>query len=357
MNRSLKEISEGKTPLTQRLYRIAPLFAFLFSLLTFPSVLPWMVAFWLVVHCYLAFQNRPGWTPLAICLIILILKTVPRTPIILLFGGVLAFAIFCRLKQDQLPRLLKWRWFSSLIVSVAWMGLLFHWQQIETCNHPNKLDRSRPVVCVGDSLTDGLLPDHGYPAPLRSMIGMPVINLGISGISTSQGLGLMQRALDHNPQVVVIELGGHDFLKGRSRDATKANLIKMIDQCRDAGADVILMEIPRGFMFDPFASLEREIAYEKDVQLVSDTWLRQIVLLSPVAPPGKWYPAMRLSDDGIHSNPKGSHAIAVRVADAIEAMYGNTRSGDTGTDDNGPTEPSTTIESPIDASETNAFVK
>ena len=82
------------------------------------------------------------------------------------------------------------------------------------------------------------------------------------------------------------------------------------------------MEIPRGFMFDPFASLEREIAYEQDVQLVADTAIRQLVLWSPIAPPGMWFPDTQLSDDGIHSNARGSKAMAEYVAEALEAMYG-----------------------------------
>ena len=83
------------------------------------------------------------------------------------------------------------------------------------------------------------------------------------------------------------------------------------------------MEIPRGFIFDPFWALEREIAYETDVQLVSDTWLRKIVLMSPYAPPGRWMPNSRLSDDGIHSNARGSEMIARHVAGSIRLMYGD----------------------------------
>jgi lysophospholipase L1-like esterase len=66
---------------------------------------------------------------------------------------------------------------------------------------------------------------------------MPVVNLGFSGISTSQGLGQLPRVLDHDPQVVVIELGGHDFLKGKSRTATKKNLEKMIEACRETSVN------------------------------------------------------------------------------------------------------------------------
>ena len=94
----------------------------------------------------------------------------------------------------------------------------------------------------------------------------------------------------------------------------------MIERCRTAGAAVVLMEIPRGFIFNPFASLEREIAYEHDVQLVPDTWLRQIVLIRPESQPGLWVPAWRLSDDGIHSNQRGSRSIARHVSVALAEM-------------------------------------
>lgn len=304
-------------------HRLPALLAVVGSLLMFPSVLPWMVAFWLVVHTVQTARGRPGWVPLTICLLILVIKMVPRTPVMILFSVTLGLLILYRYKPTWFVKKLGEHpnWISPTVAWVGWSVLLFHWHAIETCNQPMPWVPGRPVVCIGDSLTDGMWPDEGYPEPLKSMIDMPVVNLGFSGISTTQGLGQMERVLSHNPQVVVIELGGHDFLKGHGRSATKRNLVEMIRQSRNAGADVVLMEIPRGFMFDPFASLEREIAYQHDVQLVSDTWLRQIVLLSPIAPPGKWFESIQLSDDGIHSNTRGSKAIAVRVANAIQAMY------------------------------------
>lgn len=110
----------------------------------------------------------------------------------------------------------------------------------------------------------------------------------------------------------MIELGGHDFLQGlHGRAATKQNLVKMISICRANDAEVVLMEIP-----------QREIAYEQDVQLVSDTAIRQLVFWGPFAPPGMWFPDLQLSDDGIHSNPRGSEAMAGYVAEALEQMYG-----------------------------------
>lgn len=153
---------------------------------------------------------------------------------------------------------------------------------------------------------------------------MPVFNLGQSGITTEGALERLAKlaAVDPPPQVVIIELGGHDFLKGWARATTKANLEQMIEACRSMGAEVVLIEVPRGFMIDPFRGLERQIADEQDLELVADSAIREWVLWSPILPPGMWFPASRLSDDGIHSNPRGSAHLARQVADALERMYG-----------------------------------
>ncbi len=208
-------------------------------------------------------------------------------------------------------------------MAFTWAGMFYEWRAIENCSSPQTFDFSRPIVCLGDSLTEGLHPDDGYPDALKHLVNAEVINLGFSGMASSQAIGQIDRVLSHNPQLVIIELGGHDFLKGHSRSQTRSNLTSLIDSCRRNGSDVVLMEIPRGFIFDPYASLERQIASEKDVQLISDTWLRQIVLLSPIAPPGRWMSEhARLSEDGIHSNEQGSQKIANDVARVLESMYG-----------------------------------
>ncbi|TWU45199.1 Acyl-CoA thioesterase I precursor [Novipirellula aureliae] len=294
------------------------------SLLSFPSMLPWMIAFWLAWYTILAMRDRPAWLPLAACLTILIVKLVPHTPAILAFGCLLVAIVVVRFrKRDQPVELKRFAWKSVGVLWLLWGLLFWEWQTVVHCSRSLSLELDRPVVCIGDSLTDGLLPDGGYPDPLANMVRVPVVNLGFSGIATTQAVGQMDRVVGHNPQVVVIELGGHDFLKGYSRRRTKENLVSMIEKAREHGAEVILMEIPRGFIFDPFASLEREIAYEYDVELIADTWLRQIVVMSPIAPPGMWMPNSQLSDDGIHSNPRGSETIAKRVARALRTMYGD----------------------------------
>jgi lysophospholipase L1-like esterase len=126
-----------------------------------------------------------------------------------------------------------------------------------------------------------------------------------------------------NPQAVVIELGGHDFLKGYERAVTKQNLEAMITQCRAIGAEVVLVEIPRGFITDGYRGLERQIAHEFDLELVPDSIIRLFVLWGPYAPPGMWVERKwRLSDDGLHPNRQGNQRLAEQVAHALTRLYG-----------------------------------
>ena len=311
-------------PFFQQIGRALTLtFVVAFALLCFPSVLPYMVAGWLVWHSALVALGRAGWVPLATCFVILIAKRVPLTPAVIALCAALLLTAAIRIRfPSRVYWFERFRWLTVVILWVAWVGFCWEWQSIIQCNRFVAFDGQRPIVCIGDSLTSGLIPEPGYPGALKAMLSVPVINLGQSGIATDVGRERMPKILEHHPQVVVIELGGHDFLQGHSRAHTKANLISMIQACREHGAEVVLIEIPRGFIYDPFSGLEREIAYQFDVQLVADTAIRQLVIWSPVSPPGMWLPDSRLSDDGIHSNERGSIAMAKYVAGALESMLG-----------------------------------
>ena len=95
-----------------------------------------------------------------------------------------------------------------------------------------------------------------------------------------------RNSLHSQPSIVVIELGGHDFLKKHSRQDTKKALKQLIEVCEASGARVVLCEIPRGFILDPFFGLEREIAREMDLDLIPDSMIRRLVLFSPFCSAG-----------------------------------------------------------------------
>jgi acyl-CoA thioesterase I len=259
--------------------------------------------------------------PLAACISILLIKRIDWSPgMIAMLAVLLIASVHCGIqtRKTQLP------WSKGLarlgIVGlwIVWAGMTYEWHNSARAGRGLVVQPARPVVCIGDSLTA-----FGYPRLLQEMISLPVVDLSSNGITTTQALSSLPALIKANPQVVVIELGGHDFLTGHSRVATRENLKKIIDACRSIGAEVILMEIPRGFITDPFGGLERELARREGLELIPDTAIRRLVLWSPVAPPGMWLkPQSRLSDDGLHPNANGNRLLAAYVADALTQIYG-----------------------------------
>ncbi len=285
------------------------------SLLTFPSGLPYMLAFWLGAHTLLNLRGSRAWPALLIPSIIVLIKDVAMMPglilLLSLVGGTIVFDLV-RGKRP-LPRALL-----PLLLWGAWLGMLLDWEASARSSRSLALQGDRPIVCLGDSLTAG-----GYPKELGELVRVPVIDLGRKGINTEEGVRMIPDILLANPQFVVIELGGHDFLQKRPVDRTKENLEIIIEAARSCGAEVVLFEIPRGFITDGYAGLDRRIARDYDLELIPDTALRSLVLWSPHVPPGRWMKEGHLSDDGLHPNANGHRFLAAAVLKALQRLTGD----------------------------------
>ena len=95
--------------------------------------------------------------------------------------------------------------------------------------------------------------------------------------------------------------------------------MRIIEACRDNDIAVVMVEIPRSFIRDPWRGLERELARQYDLNLVSDTVIRRFILFSPLIPPGMWLSEhQHLSNDGLHPNKLGNKAFAEAVAIGLE---------------------------------------
>src|SRR5262252_7606968 len=116
---------------------------------------------------------------------------------------------------------------------------------------------SRPVILAfGDSLTAGYGVPHGsgYPDQLQRKLDSlgykyRIVNMGISGDTTSGGRARMQAALNVTPSIVILELGANDGLRGMPTAAMQANLEQMIEEFQKARAKVVLagMTLPRNY--------------------------------------------------------------------------------------------------------------
>lgn len=135
------------------------------------------------------------------------------------------------------------------------------------------------VLAFGDSVTYGVGANSGedFPSLLAGETGWNVINAGISGDTAREAKQRIGALLtQHQPQLVIVELGGNDFLRRRSMAAVKQDLRQIIDQSLNSGAITALISVPElsvlratmGALAD--APIYAELAQETSVVLVSD---------------------------------------------------------------------------------------
>ncbi len=140
---------------------------------------------------------------------------------------------------------------------------------------------AQTLLVFGDSLSAsyGIPEESGWVNLLRQKINqkqlsIKVVNASVSGETSTGGLARLPAILDaHNPDLVVLELGGNDGLRGLPIALLKQNLQSMIDLSKAAGATVVLtgIQIPPNYgprYTEPFFEIYAELAAENDLPLV-----------------------------------------------------------------------------------------
>lgn len=295
------------------------------SLLTFPSGMVPLAGCWFAAYTLAALCGKRALWFLAAWAAIVIVKRVDWPwglwCVMCLVGMIVAAWIVGRASKRP------WAALAPLFLWSGWMAFAVSSYQATHLSHSPNATQDRPIVCVGDSLTS-YTPRGGYPEVLAEKVSLPVINLGQPGITSAEALKKLPELKAARPAAIVLELGGHDFiqdtslLKAASRAKVKQNLEALIAAAQTLGAEVILIEVPRGFIVDPYAGVERELARQHDLELIPDTTFRRFVLTSPAAPPGMWLGGPYLSDDGLHPNARGNIVLASRVLQTLERLYG-----------------------------------
>ena len=148
---------------------------------------------------------------------------------------------------------------------------------------------ARTVLVLGDSLSAayGIAPEQGWVALTAAKLrterpGWRIVNASVSGETTDGGASRIAGELErHDPEVVVIELGANDGLRGLDLARTRANLEKMVVAAKASGARVLLlgMRIPPNYgsrYTEGFARGFTDVAAEHDAALLP-------FLLEPIA--------------------------------------------------------------------------
>jgi acyl-CoA thioesterase-1 len=182
---------------------------------------------------------------------------------------------------------------------------------------PARADTRRAIVCFGDSITAGFGLDAGQSFPDllqqdldRQGLAYRVVNLGVSGDTTQDGLARVFMALAEKPAVVVLELGGNDGLRGIPLAITQANLGQMIQQFQGAGARVVLAgtSLPPNYgpaFIRQFDAVYRDLAAKYKVTLIP-------FLLEGVGGHDEL-----MQRDGIHPNAAGARQVESLVMKSL----------------------------------------
>jgi lysophospholipase L1-like esterase len=164
------------------------------------------------------------------------------------------------------------------------------------------------VLAFGDSLTygTGAGESDSYPAQLESLIARRVVRAGVPGEVTAEALARLPAMLEaHSPKLLLLCIGGNDFLRRLGNRQAEDNVRAMVELARDRGVDVLLIGTPEpGFSVTPPAfyaaiAADLRLPYEGDVI-------------------GKVLRDQSLKADPIHPNALGYRIIAERIAAALK---------------------------------------
>lgn len=229
----------------------------------------------------------------------------------------------------------------SIFIFIIIASVLFWFIRAEFFSGPdlskikNYPSRGTYIIAFGDSLVYGVgsnanqndgASNGGFVSILSKKLGVPIINMGVSGNTTSDGLVRVDSIFGTdsgsnfnysnegqssiNPKVVILLLGGNDFLRRIPKEQTFQNLANIIDKIQAKGAVVLLLGIRGGVLSDNYETSFADLAKKKGAAYVSD--VMDGILFH-----------QDLMFDGIHPNQKGYEIIAKKIEPVLKALIAN----------------------------------
>ena len=186
---------------------------------------------------------------------------------------------------------------------------------------PAKARDTRPaIVILGDSISAGFGLDAGQSFPDllqqdldRRGMAWRVVNMGVSGDTTQDGLARVGMAVAEKPGIALVELGGNDGLRGVPIGVTEKNLGAMIETFQQAGARVVLagMTLPPNYgqaYITKFDQVYRDLAAKYKVTFIP-------FLLEGVGGDPRY-----MQRDGLHPNAEGARKVEALVMKTLEPL-------------------------------------
>jgi acyl-CoA thioesterase-1 len=190
---------------------------------------------------------------------------------------------------------------------------------LAACNRSSKLSAlpaGAPVLALGDSITygTGAPSEASYPAVLARLTGWSIVNAGVPGDTSQAALARLPALLqEHAPRLVLVSIGGNDFLRGVQAAETRANVLTICRQSAAAGAQVLLVAVPAFSMLAAATRslsdhpLYEEVAGELKIPLHASGWAQVLGDES-------------LRADPIHANARGYEVFAQGLAQTLKKV-------------------------------------
>lgn len=178
-----------------------------------------------------------------------------------------------------------------------------------------------PVILdFGDSLTAGygLMPEQAFPARLEAWLGQHgiaarVVNAGVSGDTTTDGLARLDWALADKPDLVILALGANDALRGIDPATVRANLDKMLQRIGATGARVLIL----GMLAPPNWGPDYDRAFDQiypQLAKAHEAALYPFFLEGVAMKPGLNQP------DGLHPNEHGVAVLVDKIGPVVAGL-------------------------------------
>ncbi len=174
----------------------------------------------------------------------------------------------------------------------------------EITNYPVK---GTKIVALGDSLIQGIgaTKQNELPSLLAKKIGLPILNMGISGNTTADGLARIDKVIEQKPDIVLLLLGGNDFLRKVPKETTFKNIDSIVSTLQQNGSLVILLGVQGGVLTDGYDEYFEEVAKTRKTLYVPNV-LDGII--------GR----KELMSDSIHPNDLGYAKIADKIYPVLQ---------------------------------------
>ncbi len=201
----------------------------------------------------------------------------------------------------------KWAIGIGVIVLVVVAGYFFLRD-----GEPERVVKNDTIVAFGDSLVVGYGATEGkdFVSVLGASLGVPIENFGKNGDTSADALARIDTVLARDPGLVILLIGGNDFLRKVPIETTEENIRSIVSQFEANGTVVVLVGVRGGLLSDPFAPMYASIADDYDLVYVPN-------ILSGLLGRSEYM------SDAIHPNDAGYARIAERLEDVVAPLLGN----------------------------------